>query len=163
MQFKLTSTSFEADGFLPEAQLYNGMGQSGGNLSPALSWINPPDGTKSFAVTTYDPDAPTGSGWWHWVLVNIPATVSSLPEGASSAPDTLPQGALQSRTDFGTPGYGGAAPPPGALHHYVFTVHALSVETLPVNPDMSAAMVGFMINGARLGSASVTAVYGHGL
>lgn len=163
MAFKLTSTAFEEGGFLPEAQLYNGMGQSGGNLSPALSWSNPPDGTKSFAVTTYDPDAPTGSGWWHWVLVNVPSTVSSLPEGASSVPDKLPQGALQSRTDFGAPGYGGAAPPPGVLHHYVFTVHALSVEALPVNPDMSAAMVGFMINGARLGSASVTAVYGHGL
>lgn len=163
MAFKLTSTAFEEGGFLTAAQLYNGMGQSGGNLSPALSWSNPPDGTKSFAVTTYDPDAPTGSGWWHWVLVNVPATVSSLPEGASSAPDKLPNGALQSRTDFGAPGYGGAAPPPGVLHHYVFTVHALSVEALPVNPDMSAAMVGFMINGARLGSASVTAVYGHGL
>ncbi len=163
MAFNLTSTAFENDGFMPKAQLYNGMGQSGDNLSPPLSWSDPPAGTKSFAVTLYDPDAPTGSGWWHWVLVNIPADVTSLPEGASSKPDALPEGALQSRTDFGVAGYGGAAPPPGVLHHYVFTVHALGVEMLDVSPDMSAAMVGFMINGARLGSASVTAVYGHGL
>ncbi len=163
MTFQLTSAAFAEGAFLSQAQLYNGMGQSGGNLSPPLAWSDPPHGTKSFALTLYDPDAPTGSGWWHWVLVNIPAEVMSLSEGAGSTSSTLPSGALQSRTDFGTPGYGGAAPPPGVLHHYVFTVHALGVETLDVNPDMSAAMVGFMINANRLGAAKLTAVYGHGL
>jgi Raf kinase inhibitor-like YbhB/YbcL family protein len=161
MSFVLTTPAFIDGGTLPQAQVYNGMGQHGGNLSPALTWHGAPPGTKSFAITTYDPDAPTGSGWWHWLVVNIPPTITALPEGAGSGKGGLPAAALQTRTDFGRPGYGGAAPPPGHPHRYVFTVYALDVAHIDVNPDASGAMVGFMINAHRLASASITALYGH--
>lgn len=98
------------------------MGYSGGNISPPLAWQDPPEGTRSFAITLYDPDAPTGSGWWHWVVINIPATVSSLPAGAGSGDNNLPEPAEMTRTDFGGNVYGGAAPPPGPEHHYIFTI-----------------------------------------
>ena len=126
---------------------------------PALD--RSPAGTKGFALTVYDPDAPTGSGWWHWVVFNIPAAVNRLPEGAGSKGGHLPDGAVQSRTDFGAPGYGGACPPEGhGNHRYIFTVHALDVEKLDLPPESSAAMVGFMVNAHTLGKASFTAVYG---
>ncbi|KAA8387975.1 kinase inhibitor [Acetobacter sp. DmW_136] len=160
MAFVLTSPAFVNGDTLPQAQVYNGMGQHGQNLSPALEWKDAPAGTKSFVVTVYDPDAPTGSGWWHWVVVNIPATITELPTGAGSAGDKLPKGALQVRTDFGVPGYGGAAPPPGRVHRYVFTVYALDVPTLDVQADSSPALVGFMVNHHKLASASLTALYG---
>lgn len=105
MAFVLISPAFVNGDTLPQAQVYNGMGQHGQNLSPALEWKDAPAGTKSFVVTVYDPDAPTGSGWWHWVVVNIPATITALPEGAGSAGDKLPKGAMQVRTDFGVPGW----------------------------------------------------------
>ncbi|MCG0995231.1 kinase inhibitor [Acetobacter indonesiensis] len=160
MAFVLSSPAFTEGAPLPQAQVYNGMGQTGQNLSPALEWKGAPDGTKSFVITVYDPDAPTGSGWWHWVVANIPATVTALPEGAGSGKGGLPEGALQIRTDFGVPGYGGAAPPPGPVHHYVFKVHALDVPNLEVTSDSSPALVGFMVHHHSLGSASLTAVYG---
>lgn len=160
MAFVLTSPAFANGDVLPQAQVYNGMGQNGQNLSPALQWHGAPQGTKSFVVTVYDPDAPTGSGWWHWVVVNIPATTTSLPEGAGSGKAGLPEGAMQVRTDFGEPGYGGAAPPAGRVHRYVFTVYALDVPTLDVTPDASSALVGFMAHHHQLGSASLTALYG---
>src|SRR5215469_9122223 len=111
MSFRLTSKNLKDGGTMPEAQVFNGMGYQGGNLSPHLAWEDAPAGTKSFVVTLYDPDAPTGSGWWHWVLINIPASINELAEGSGSGKDKLPKGALQTRTDFGAPGYGGAAPP----------------------------------------------------
>ncbi|GBQ63776.1 kinase inhibitor phospholipid-binding protein [Ameyamaea chiangmaiensis NBRC 103196] len=160
MTFTLTSPAFADGGTLPHAQLFNGMGQTGENRSPALRWTGAPAGTKSFALTVYDPDAPTGSGWWHWIVVNLPATTNGLTEGAS--PGALPEGALETRTDFGAPGYGGAAPPPGAPHRYIFTVHALGIDHLDLSPDASGAMAGFLINANRLASASLTALYGHG-
>ncbi|GAN69615.1 kinase inhibitor [Acetobacter orleanensis] len=160
MAFVLTSPAFTDGAALPQAQVYNGMGQTGQNISPALEWKNAPAGTKSFVVTVYDPDAPTGSGWWHWVVVNIPASVTALPEGAGSGKGGLPQGAMQVRTDFGVPGYGGAAPPPGPAHRYIFTVHALDVPALDVTPDASPALVGFMVHHHKLASASLTALYG---
>lgn len=160
MAFVLTSPAFANGDVLPQAQVYNGMGQSGQNLSPALQWHGAPQGTKSFVVTVYDPDAPTGSGWWHWVLVNVPPTVTSLPQGAGSGKAGLPDGALQVRTDFGVPGYGGAAPPAGRVHRYVFTVYALDVPTLDVTADASPALVGFMVHHHQLASASLTALYG---
>ena len=160
MAFMLTSPGFETGQILPQAQVYNGMGQSGANLSPALHWQGAPEGTKSFVITAYDPDAPTGSGWWHWVVVNIPPTVTSVPEGAGSGKGGLPEGALQVRTDFGAPGYGGAAPPPGHLHRYVFTVYALDVPSLDVTADSSPALVGFMVHHHQLAAARLTALYG---
>ena len=160
MAFVLTSPGFANGDVLPQAQVYNGMGQTGQNLSPALQWHGAPQGTKSFVITAYDPDAPTGSGWWHWVVVNLPPSTTALPEGAGSAQASLPGGAIQVRTDFGVPGYGGAAPPAGRVHRYVFTVYALDVPTLDVTPEASPALVGFMVHHHQLGSASLTALYG---
>ncbi|GBQ25203.1 kinase inhibitor phospholipid-binding protein [Acetobacter estunensis NRIC 0472] len=162
MAFTLTSPVFSNGDVMPQAQVYSGMGQQGGNLSPPLKWEGAPEGTKSFVLTLYDPDAPTGSGWWHWVVVNLPASTTSLPEGAGSGRGGLPAGALEVRTDFGTPGYGGAAPPPGRVHRYVFTITALDVPKLEVSVDSSPALVGFMVNHHRLASAQITVLYGSG-
>jgi hypothetical protein len=159
-KFTLTSADVKPNGTLSEQQVYAGFGCSGANVSPGLAWQNPPQGTKSFVVTVYDPDAPTGSGWWHWVVWNIPATAKELPRGAGGAQGQLPAGAVQGRTDFGAPGFGGACPPPGKPHRYVFTVYALKVERLDVPADASPAMVGFMTKANALGSASFTAHYG---
>jgi Raf kinase inhibitor-like YbhB/YbcL family protein len=160
MAFKLWSDDFKDGDTLPEPHVFNGMGYKGGNVSPHLAWSGAPAGTKSFVVTLYDPDAPTGSGWWHWVVANIPASVSSLARGCGSGQGGLPRGAVQTRTDFGTHQYGGAAPPPGAPHRYIFTVYALKVDHIDVKEHSSGAMVGFMTNMNRLGSASITARYG---
>src|SRR5512138_3795954 len=157
----LTSKDVKPNSTLGDQQVFDGMGCTGANLSPELKWENPPAGTKSFVVTVYDPDAPTGSGWWHWVVYDIPATAQELPQGAGSGKAPLPEGALQGRTDFGAPGFGGACPPPGDKpHRYVFTVHALKVPKLDVPPDASPAMIGFMTRANALGSASFTAKYG---
>ncbi|QGY41959.1 kinase inhibitor [Pseudodesulfovibrio cashew] len=159
--FSLSSPTLQDGKSLPGEHILNGFGCSGGNVSPALAWHNAPDGTKSFALTVYDPDAPTGSGWWHWVVFNIPATATGLEAGAGSEDGHLPEGAVQSRTDFGQPGYGGACPPEGhGDHRYVFTIYALDVEKLDLAPDSSAAMVGFFLGGHTLAKASITATYG---
>ncbi len=159
MAFRLWSNDLKEGDRLPEAQVFNGMGYTGGNRSPHLAWDGAPEGTKSFVVTMYDPDAPTGSGWWHWLVINVPATAKELPAGSGSG-SNLPPGTMQTRTDFGTPGYGGAAPPPGAPHRYIFTVHALKTERLDLDPEASGAMVGFMIYMNSLGKASLQATYG---
>lgn len=154
-KFSLDSPILRDGQPLTDAQVFNGFGCTGKNISPALRWSSSPAGTRSFAVTVYDPDAPTGSGWWHWVVYDIPADITELPEGR------VPAGAAQGRTDFGPAGFGGACPPAGDKpHRYVFTVHALKVDKLAVPADASPAMVGFMINANRLGSASLTATYG---
>jgi Raf kinase inhibitor-like YbhB/YbcL family protein len=155
----LKSTDLEDRGTLPERSVYDGFGCSGGNVSPQLSWSGAPAGTKSFVVTVYDPDAPTGSGWWHWVVYDIPASATELPAGAGGGTG-LPEGAKQARTDFGAPGYGGACPPPGKPHRYVFTVHALKVEKLDVPADATPALIGFMTHANALGSARLTVTYG---
>ena len=162
LAFTLKSPQMTDGGTLGAQQVLNGFGCSGGNLSPELVWDEPPKGTRSFAVTVYDPDAPTGSGWWHWVVFNIPAQSRGLPVGAGElAGKSLPPGAVQSRTDFGPPGFGGACPPEGDKpHRYQFTVHALDVEKLDLEPDASAAMVGFMLNAHTLGRAQLTVTYG---
>lgn len=160
-KFSVTSPQITGKKAMQMEQVFNGFGCTGGNVSPELVWKNAPAGTKSFAVTAYDPDAPTGSGWWHWVIFNIPANVTSLPLGAGTADGAkLPAGAVQSVTDFGAPGYGGACPPPGdKAHRYVFTVHALSTEKLDLDAKAMPALVGFMMSGARLGSATLTGKY----
>ena len=160
--FTLASPTIKPDSTLTEAQVFNGFGCTGKNISPALEWKGAPAGTKGYAVTVYDPDAPTGSGWWHWVVYNLPASTTSLPEGAGTADGkALPAGSAQGRTDFGGPGFGGACPPPGDKpHRYVFTVHALKTEKLEIPPDATAALVGYMINAYRLGMAQFTAKYG---
>jgi Raf kinase inhibitor-like YbhB/YbcL family protein len=159
-EFKLTSKDLHDNGRMPEAQVFNDWGLKGGNQSPELSWSGAPEGTKSFVVTAYGPDAPTGSGFWHWVVINIPAGTAELPTGAGSGKALLPAPALQTRTDMGTPGYLGAAPPPGPAHRYIFTVYALKVEKLEANADTSAAMIGFMVHNNELARASLTVTYG---
>lgn len=153
MAFTLTSNDIADGGVLPDAQV-----QAKGNASPHLAWSGAPEGTKSYAVHCYDPDAPTGSGFWHWTVANIPADVSELAAGASAA--GLPKGAVEGRTDFGTPGFGGAAPPPGhGPHRYIFTVFAVDVERLDVTPDNSGAVFGFNLFFHTLAKASITATY----
>jgi Raf kinase inhibitor-like YbhB/YbcL family protein len=157
----VTSTNISPGGKIAEAQVYNGFGCKGGNISPELSWSGAPPGTKSFAILMHDPDAPTGSGWWHWVVYNIPATVSSLPAGAGDPKKSLlPAGALQGRTDFGDPGYGGPCPPPGKPHRYYVRVYALKVEKLEVPADATAAFVGFSVRMHALATAELMGTYG---
>jgi Raf kinase inhibitor-like YbhB/YbcL family protein len=160
--FKLTSQTVKPNAKLSEEQVFNGFGCSGKNISPDLKWTaGPKKDTKSYAVTVYDPDAPTGSGWWHWVVYNIPANVMELPVGASDVNNKqLPQGAAQGRTDFGTHAFGGACPPKGDKpHRYIFTVFALKTEKIEVAEDASAALIGFMLNANKLAKASFTAKY----
>lgn len=159
-RFRLTSDDLAPGGRLAEAHVFDGFGRRGSNLSPHLRWENPPAGTKSFAVTMFDPDAPTGSGWWHWVLIDLPAETRELPRGAGSANAQLPAAARSMRTDFGGRVYGGAAPPAGTVHRYIFTVFALNVPRLDVPGDASAAMVGFFLRAHALGSARLVVIYG---
>lgn len=159
-KFMLHSKDVKPGGTITEKQVFDGMGCTGQNVSPELSWMNAPKGTKSFVVTVYDPDAPTGSGWWHWVVYDIPADATSLAEGAGSGKAELPAGAKQGRTDFGAPGFGGPCPPPGKPHRYEFTVYALEVDKLEVPPDASPAMIGFMTRANAIAHAGFTARYG---
>jgi hypothetical protein len=160
--FALESPQVKPNSTIAEAQVFKGFGCEGGNVSPALSWSNAPAGTKSFALTVYDPDAPTGSGWWHWVMFNIPANVTSLPLGVGNpASGQTPKGAVQSKTDFGKPGYGGPCPPKGDKpHRYIFAVYALKVDKIDADENASGALVGFMLNANKLDKASFTATYG---
>ena len=161
-EFKLSSPTIKPNSTLNDAQVFSGFGCTGQNISPALTWTPGPAGTKSYAVTVYDPDAPTGSGWWHWVVYNLPANTTSLAENAGTANSTsLPAGTVQGRTDFGSAGFGGACPPVGDKpHRYIFTVHALKTEKIEVPADATAALIGYMINANRLAKASFTAKYG---
>jgi Raf kinase inhibitor-like YbhB/YbcL family protein len=164
MTFKLTSNNFKDGDYLGADHILSadfGFGCSGGNRSPHLAWSGAPTGTKSFALTCFDPDAPTGSGFWHWLVVNIPPDVAELAAGAGnpSSPQ-LPRGALQTRTDFGAPGYGGPCPPEGDHpHRYFFTLFAVSVGSLPVKADTSAAIVGFQLNFNTLAKAAIVGLY----
>ena len=151
--FTLKST--DIGGQATQKQFFNGMGCTGQNVSPQLSWENAPDGTAYFAVTMYDKDAPTGSGFWHWVIFNIPAGVNELKSGAGEIAKKLaPKEAIQSVTDFGKPGYGGPCPPAGAPHQYLFTVYALK-NKIELDKSASPAMVGFYLNSNMLSKASI--------
>ena len=162
MAFSVTSTSFKDGDYLGKDFILSadyGFGCAGGNKSPHIAWSGAPAGTKSFAVHCHDPDAPTGSGFWHWVVVNIPANVSELPAGAGNPGGKLPAGALQTRTDFGVPGYGGPCPPEGDHpHRYLFTVFAVS-DMLDVKADTSAAVIGFQLHFKALARASLMGLF----
>jgi hypothetical protein len=157
--FSVTAPDFVSRGRVALSHVYNGMGCGGQNLSPALQWSNAPAGTKSFAVTMYDPDAPTGSGWWHWVMYNIPASTTSLADGAGNGRNA-PSGSAQGMTDFGTKGYGGPCPPVGDKpHHYHITVFALKVDKLDVPGNATSAYIGFNLNANKLATARITGLY----
>ncbi len=159
-RFGVKSPDLNSKGRIALTHVYNGMGCSGQNLSPALQWSNAPAGTKSFAVTMYDPDAPTGSGWWHWIIYNIPATTTSLADGAGNGRNA-PSGSVEGPTDFGTKGYGGPCPPVGDKpHHYHITVFALKTDKLDMPGNATSAFVGFNLNANKLATARITGLYG---
>jgi hypothetical protein len=159
--FTLTSTDVKPGGKIADEQVFAGFGCTGKNLSPELKWSGAPAGTKSFALTVYDPDAPTGSGFWHWLVFNLPATATAIPKNAGDVKANLmPAGAVQSRTDFGVPGWGGPCPPQGDKpHRYIFTLFAVDVDHLDANADTTAAIVGFNLHFHTLAKATFTGKY----
>lgn len=159
--FRLSSVDITQGELMTKAQVFNGFGCSGDDLSPQLSWANAPTGTKSFAITAYDPDAPTGSGWWHWQIVNIPMNVMNIPTDAGNPNNALiPKGSVQIKNDYGIAGFGGACPPSGhGIHHYRFTVHALSVDKLELPIDASGALAGYMINANTIEASTIESLY----
>jgi Raf kinase inhibitor-like YbhB/YbcL family protein len=155
----VSSTSFQHKSRLPEAQVFDGWGLTGGNVSPQLSWSGAPEGTKGYAVTCFDPDAPTPSGFWHWLLVGIPADVTSLDAGAGTA-DKTPRGAFHVPNDFGDKKYDGAAPPAGDRdHRYLFAVHALDTDDLGLDDSASAAVTAFTLGFHTLARGVISATY----
>lgn len=151
---------FQDGGRIPESMVFNGFGHSGGNLSPDLKWTGAPPETKSFVVTCYDPDAPTTVGFWHWIVFNIPPSVTSLSAGAGKAGKN-PPGTVMGYTDFGMSEYGGPAPPPGAPHHYRFNVYALDIDKLEgLGPGTTGALVMFNVNFHTLAKGTLTGLYG---
>jgi Raf kinase inhibitor-like YbhB/YbcL family protein len=160
-EFKIESTDLKPGKKMGIDHVFSGFGCTGKNISPALQWENAPKNTKSFAITMYDPDAPTGSGWWHWIIFNIPAKTNSLSRNAGDPASLVaPEGSVQGKTDFGTSGYGGACPPEGSKpHRYQFTVYALDIEKLALDANASGAMAGFNINQHTIGKATLTVLY----
>ena len=155
----VSSTSIKHNSALPQAHVFDGWGLSGGNLSPQLSWSGAPEATKGYAVTCFDPDAPTPSGFWHWLLVGIPADVTSLDAGAGTA-DNAPTGAVHVANDFGNKKYDGAAPPAGDRdHRYLFAVHALDTEDLGLESTASAAVTAFTLGFHTLARGVISATY----
>lgn len=148
--FKLTSPDIGEGQQLSSNFVFKGFGCDGRNVAPTLEWSGAPENTESFAITVYDPDAPTGSGWWHWFAFNIPADISELKSGDVAG--------VQLTNDYGTQGFGGACPPKGKVHRYQFTVHALG-SMLEIDNSASNALAGFMVNANSLASSTITAVY----
>ncbi|MDQ7084541.1 MAG: YbhB/YbcL family Raf kinase inhibitor-like protein [Sulfurovum sp.] len=162
MANSFTLASDDIQGQLSIAQEFNSFGCKGENKSPQLQWTNPPKGTKSFAITIYDPDAPTGSGWWHWLLINIDKNTSTIPSNASAS-HNLPKGAIETMTDYGSATFGGACPPQGdKAHAYFFTIYALDIETLALTSKIDSALVGYMINQHTIEKATIVSYYGRG-
>jgi Raf kinase inhibitor-like YbhB/YbcL family protein len=158
-QKTFTLTSKDLGGETTKIQEFNGFGCLGKNQSPQLLWKNVPEGTKSFAVTMYDPDAPTGSGFWHWVVVDIPANVNELVTNAGTK-NLVPKGAIQSVTDYGIKGFGGPCPPVGhGYHQYIITVYALKTDKLGIDENTNPAVVGFNLWNQTLAKASIVAYY----
>ncbi|HMP92692.1 MAG TPA: YbhB/YbcL family Raf kinase inhibitor-like protein [Phnomibacter sp.] len=142
-----TLKSNELSGQATENQIFNGFGCTGKNISPQLYWENAPAHTQSFAITLYDPDAPTGSGWWHWIIFDIPSGINQLPSNTGNpALQLAPKGSIQSITDFKSIGYGGPCPPQGSKpHKYIMTLYALKTEKLGLDATANPALAGFML------------------
>ena len=157
--FTLKST--DISGQITHKQVFNGFGCTGENISPQLSWENAPEGTKSFAITIYDPDAPTGSGWWHWLVFDLPENTNQVVQNAGNvALNLLPKEAVQSMTNFGQTGYGGPCPPEGhGFHQYIITIYALRVASLKLDVNANPAMVGFNIHANTLEKSSIVSYY----
>lgn len=153
-KLKVESKTFENGKTVPKKMVFNGMGAGGDNVSPHIRWSGAPAGTKSFALTIWDPDAPTTVGYWHWLVFNIPANVTEIEEGK------VPPASVQGYTDFGMSAYGGPAPPPGhGPHHYIVRVFALDVDSLPLGPGTTAATLLFMMRGHILAEGEITGLY----
>jgi Raf kinase inhibitor-like YbhB/YbcL family protein len=162
LKFRLTSSDFRPGGILSMEQVFNSFGCTGRNISPALSWSGAPAGTQGFALLCHDPDAPTGgAGWWHWLVLNIPASATGLAKDAGKADGlNLPPGAIHVNTDFGGLGWGGPCPPPGDKpHRYVFTLYALKVDRLDPSGG-TASLAGYMVNGNALAKATLIGKFG---
>ncbi len=157
---QLSSSDISEGEFMANTQEFQGFGCSGGNQSPQLSWTGAPEGTEAFAIQAYDPDAPTGSGWWHWQVVNIPKDVTTLPAGAGDLSKALiPADSINVKNDYGVEGFGGACPPKGdGVHRYQFTVYALS-KKLELPEDPSGALTGYMVRAHSLASSTIEALY----
>ena len=160
-QNTFTLSGKDLGGSLTKKQEFNGFGCTGDNQSPNLLWKNAPEGTKSFAITMYDPDAPTGSGFWHWIVFNIPSNINELVANAGNPKlNLLPKGAIQSTTDYGIKGFGGPCPPEGhGFHEYIITVYALKTDKLGPDENTNPAIVGFNLWNNTLAKASIVAYY----
>lgn len=156
-----TLKSKEIGGQSTKKQEFNGFGCTGENVSPQLSWKNAPKGTKSFAITMYDPDAPTGSGFWHWVVFDIPNSVNELVSNTGNLSLNLtPKGAIQSKTSYGIQGYGGPCPPEKhGIHTYIITIYALKTDTLGLDENTNAEIVGYYLWQNTIEKASIVMYY----
>jgi len=158
-QRNFTLTSDELGGQLTKRQEFQGFGCHGSNVSPQLSWQGEPRGTQSFAITMYDPDAPTGSGWWHWIVYDIAKNVHSIASNASKL-KLLPKGSFEGMTDYKTEGFGGACPPKGdKAHRYIITVYALDIEHIKVPKDANPALIGYILNAHAIAKSSLISYY----
>ncbi len=160
--FELKSDDFAPGGAIPDTSVFDGFGCTGGNVSPALAWTDAPEETRSFALMVHDPDAPTGgAGFWHWIVLDLPASVAELPGGAGAAAgEALPEGARMIANDYGIAGWGGPCPPEAdGPHRYNFTLYALPTATLDVPDGASKAVTGFIVNANALGEATLQGTY----